>query len=237
MSMHVHARGDETRFERRFEHVAGHARVLADQHPATVGSQHARRGAGQAQREIHSHRVVADPAADAIGTEVFPCINSFSLLLTARSTRIASTVAATSCTRTICAPLRTAMTASATLPPAARPPSRPVSFATIDFRDSPTSYWHAERVEFWQICEQCQIVGQRLAEAEAGIEHMWSAGCPRPGRPHRAREKALHFSHDVFVVRLGLHGARLPCMCIRHTGTAFRGRFQRARYSAARARR
>ena len=42
---HVHAGGDESRLERGFEHVAGDARVLADEYAAAVRREHARGGA------------------------------------------------------------------------------------------------------------------------------------------------------------------------------------------------
>ncbi len=70
ISMHVDAGGHEAGFERRFEHVARQARVLADEHGATVGRQDARGGAGQPQREIHGHRTLADSSANAIGAEI-----------------------------------------------------------------------------------------------------------------------------------------------------------------------
>ena len=87
----VHAGGDEARFERGFEHVAGQARVLADEHRAALGREHARRGAREAQREIHGHRVFADAAANAIGAEILTCHRMLLPWLTAAATRTAST--------------------------------------------------------------------------------------------------------------------------------------------------
>ena len=69
----VDARGDEAGFERGFEHVARQARVLADEHRAALGGEHARRRARQAQREIHGHRMFADSAAHAVGAEILTC--------------------------------------------------------------------------------------------------------------------------------------------------------------------
>ena len=67
---HIDAGGDESRLQRRLEHVSGHARVLADEHAAAARRQHARRGARQAQRKIHRHRRLPDPAAHAVGAEI-----------------------------------------------------------------------------------------------------------------------------------------------------------------------
>jgi hypothetical protein len=70
---HVHARCDEARFERRFEHVAGEPRVLAHEDRAAFGREHARRGTRQPQRELDGERMLADSTAHPIGTEVFAC--------------------------------------------------------------------------------------------------------------------------------------------------------------------
>ena len=70
---HVGTGGDQARLQRRLEHVAGHARVLADQHrrPFAAAAQgHARR-ATQAQHELGGDRPLADLSADAVGAEVF----------------------------------------------------------------------------------------------------------------------------------------------------------------------
>ena len=138
---HVDAGGDEARLERRLEHVARHARVLADQHRAALGRQHARRGARQAQREIHGHRVLADPAANAVGAEILPCHRPTLPAAPAPRPRAPHrTVAATSCARTMRAPLQhrnggQRHAAGQPLAPTARPVSLPIS----DLRDRPTS--------------------------------------------------------------------------------------------------
>jgi hypothetical protein len=56
---HVHAGGDETGLERRFEHVAGDARVLADQHGAALGA--STRAAALASRSAKSTVIGGSP--------------------------------------------------------------------------------------------------------------------------------------------------------------------------------
>src|SRR6202020_2049914 len=62
----VDAGGDEARFERRFEHVAGDARVLADQHASAARGQNACGCAREPQCEIDRHRRLAAAAATPI---------------------------------------------------------------------------------------------------------------------------------------------------------------------------
>ncbi|MNV05499.1 hypothetical protein D3C71_958400 [compost metagenome] len=75
--LHIHAAGDQAGFQRRFEHVAGDARVLADHHhravPGTVAvalAQHPAQCIAQAQHEVGRDHALADPTADAVGAEV-----------------------------------------------------------------------------------------------------------------------------------------------------------------------
>ena len=107
-------------FERRLEHVAGDARVLADQHRRAravarrVGGEHAARGLAELQHEVGRDRRLADRAADAVGAEIASCssVSTVAARLScsaprstgARHTFSASTVARTSCTRTMRAP-------------------------------------------------------------------------------------------------------------------------------------
>jgi hypothetical protein len=69
MSMAFTPRPRNPRFERGLEHVAGQARVFADEHRAALRRQHARGGAREVEREIHGHRVVAHLPAYTIGAE------------------------------------------------------------------------------------------------------------------------------------------------------------------------
>src|SRR5690606_494294 len=124
----VDAGGDEAGLQGRFEHVAGQASVLADQHRATVGREHARRGARQAQRELDRQGTIAAPATHTVGAEIPATHETFSsdsdrcggtvypAARSAAATRIASKVAATSCARTMAAPASTLAAATATLP-------------------------------------------------------------------------------------------------------------------------
>src|SRR5690606_7304939 len=65
--------GDQAGFQRRLEHVAGDAGVLADHHhragPAPAGQDPAQ-GVAQAQDEIRRDRPLPDPATDAVGPEI-----------------------------------------------------------------------------------------------------------------------------------------------------------------------
>src|SRR6185437_5154518 len=65
------AGGDEAGLERGLEHVAREASVLADEHGAAIGHQHSTRRAGQVQREVHGHRVLADAAPHTVRAKVF----------------------------------------------------------------------------------------------------------------------------------------------------------------------
>ena len=73
---HVDAGRGKAGFQRRFEHVAGNARVLADQHgraaptAAALGLQHATHRMAQAQHEVGRDRGLAHGAADAVGAEI-----------------------------------------------------------------------------------------------------------------------------------------------------------------------
>ncbi len=74
--LHIGPGGDQPGLQRRFEHVAGNARVLADHHrrPCSAfgaGAEHAAQRIAQAHHEIGGNRALPDPAADAIGAEIF----------------------------------------------------------------------------------------------------------------------------------------------------------------------
>ena len=69
---HVDAGCDEARFERGLEHVARHARVLADQDGAALRREHARGCARKPQSEVDGHRLGADSAPNAVGAEIAP---------------------------------------------------------------------------------------------------------------------------------------------------------------------
>ena len=71
---HVHADGGEARHQRRFDHVAGEPRVLADDHAMPVGAagEQLARGHADLERDLGGHgRAVGEPA-NAIGAEVPP---------------------------------------------------------------------------------------------------------------------------------------------------------------------
>ncbi len=73
---------DQTGLERGFEHVAGDARVLADQHvgPAIARcAQHAPERMADAQHEFGRDRLLADPAANAVGSEILLVAHGWAL--------------------------------------------------------------------------------------------------------------------------------------------------------------
>ena len=69
---HIHTGGHEARLQRRFKHVAGQARVLADEHLAPLRGEHPRRGAGQVQRKVHRHGMLPHASTHSVGTEILP---------------------------------------------------------------------------------------------------------------------------------------------------------------------
>ena len=78
----VNASGNKARFQCTLKQVTGNAGVLANQHRAApLWGQHACGGTGEAQGEIHRHRVFAYSPTHAIGTEISSC---HCLLLSAR---------------------------------------------------------------------------------------------------------------------------------------------------------
>ena len=186
----VDAGRDEARFERRFEHVARQSGVLADEDGAAVRRKHARRRARQSQREIHRHRMFADPTADAVGAEILTCHRNSLPATTAAATRIASTVAATSWARTIRAPLRTAMAASAMLPAVRSSTSRPVIFASIDLRDSPTASGTPSSRNCPRCLSNARLSTMRFAKTEAGIDgESCALDACRHGTPRHAQRE------------------------------------------------
>ena len=127
----VDAGRGEACLERRLDHVARDARVLADQHgrPVRPLTQHLADGVAEAQHEVGRDRRVADRAADAVGAEVGSAHGMVPLPgrrdyraagAAACQTASAATVAATSWTRTMLAPRSTASTAATTLAASSR---------------------------------------------------------------------------------------------------------------------
>ncbi len=76
---HMDAGRGKARFQRGFQHIAGDPRVLADQHRGLAlrarlaKRQHAPRRIAEPHHEVRRDRRLADPAAHAIGAEVFAC--------------------------------------------------------------------------------------------------------------------------------------------------------------------
>ena len=149
----VDARGREARLERSFQHVAGDARVLADQDAGPVAArwppprdarrrprQRAPGRLAQLQHELGRDRRFAHAAAHAVGAEIFafhrPVQPVFDWHATPSTHR---RVSRTSCTRTMAAPRATAANAAATLAAARSFTSRPVIPPSIDLRDRPAS--------------------------------------------------------------------------------------------------
>ena len=71
----IDAGGGEAGHQRGFEHIAGNARVFADNHGgfvlAVVLNQRVAESAAEPHHKIGRNRITADPAADAVGAEIF----------------------------------------------------------------------------------------------------------------------------------------------------------------------
>ena len=87
--------------------------------------------------------------------------------------------------------------------------SAPVSLPMKLLREAPSRIGAAEPVEDAQGAEQRQVVGQRLAEADAGVDDQprardagTLAGLDAGGEP------IVDVEHDVGIARIVLHGAR-----------------------------
>ncbi len=74
--VHVHPSADETGDQCRFDHVAGQAGVLADQHAVAMAAadEHQPGGLAEPQRHLGRHRVGVGGAADSIRAEQPPAI-------------------------------------------------------------------------------------------------------------------------------------------------------------------
>ena len=228
---HVDAGGDEAGFERRLEHVAGEPRVLADQHRAAFGRQHARRGARQPQREIHRQRMLADAATHAIGAEVFTCHDQSSVGIACRAQRRLRLSRhrpsrATSCARTMRAPLSTAAVASAT-PPATRSSDRAAQ-QRLEHRLARHADQHRpaqRRPAPAGRASNARLCSRRLAEADTRIDHQPVArDAGRHGSLRALAQEVADFARRrrhsagrACIVR----GS--PCMCMRQTARAAAG--------------
>src|SRR5579862_58026 len=157
--VHVDAGGRQARLQRRFEQIAGNARVLANEHCGALAAraigrrQRAARRPAKLQDQVGRDRGFADAPANAVGAEVVALPPSLAAhrVVSDRRPRyfqgaiafhaaIASTVSRTSCTRSKRAPRTAAASATAMLPARRSPTScRPVIAAIVDLRDAPTS--------------------------------------------------------------------------------------------------
>ena len=207
----VDARRDEAGLERGLEHVPREARVLADQHAAPVGRQHARGRAREAQRELDGHRMLSDPTAHPVRAEVPHAHARLSRIApAAATTRSASTVSRTSCARMMRAPFQAATTAAARLPARRSPPSRPVSDADHPLAREAGEHRLAVRRQCRQARQQRQVVLEGLAEAEARIDGDARARDARGlAGGDAASQEAAHLGHHVPVAGRILHRAGL----------------------------
>src|SRR5690606_369976 len=105
-----------------------------------VAGQHAAGRIAQAQREAGIDDLAADLASHAVGSEIFALTHGrMAPCSTACQTFRASTVAATSCTRTIEAPRATQANAPAMLPARRSATGLPAAAPTMVVRESPVS--------------------------------------------------------------------------------------------------
>ncbi|MNI55584.1 hypothetical protein D3C73_1105440 [compost metagenome] len=144
---HVDAGGGQACFQRGFQHVARNARVLADDNLRAAATahgvfarQHAAGGITQAQRKFGVDHRTADFTTHPIGAEILALTHELIAPCSAAChTLRASTVAATSCTRTMEAPRDTQASAAAMLPDSRSPTGRPVACPIMFLRDRPIS--------------------------------------------------------------------------------------------------
>src|SRR4029078_6910754 len=101
---------------------------------------------------IRSDRVLADAAAHAVGTEVFPAHGVLSALK-AHQTLRASSVSRTSWTRTKRAPFCTASTAATTLPMTRSSTGRPVRSPIVRLRERPARIGYPSDANFVHVRE------------------------------------------------------------------------------------
>ena len=147
----VDPRGGQPRFQGRFQQIAGDARVLADQHAGPdavagrIGGEHEARGPAELQHELGRDWGFAHTPANAIGAEI-TSRHRFNQIRfhhaprsTASHTFNASTVARTSCTRTMAAPRATALNAAARLAGIRSSTPRPVICPSEALRDRPAT--------------------------------------------------------------------------------------------------
>ena len=205
--LHVDACRDEARFERGLEHVARQARVLADERRAAVRREHARRSAGESQRELDGHRMLADVAAHAVGAEVFPAHallrRPVSRIARNRAAHIftASTVAATSCARMI------ARRARRTAPPATTLPDQPLAGRPARHDTDQRLARDADQQRAAEIRERAQVSQQLrgcarsvLPKPMPGSTQIASRAMPAARQAAtRSRRKVAHFGDDVVV--------------------------------------
>ena len=208
----VDAGGDEARLERRLEHVAREARVLADQHRAALGRQHAGRRARQLQREVDGHRVLAHAPA----TPSVPKYRRRQLphppALHARPRLAAHRPSRPRRARGRCA--RRPAPRAPRAPRCrrrARRRGQPVSVPTIDLRDKPTNTGSPSRARARAGAAAASDCAPGSCRSRSP-DRPRCAGAPTPaaaaGR-HALGEERPHLADHVGVVRRALHGARL----------------------------
>ena len=207
----VDAGRHESRLERCFEHVARQPRVLADQHRAAFGCQHARRGACQPQRELRRSsdagrrargrrrcRNTSVPSSDSCHA----ALPTSSVAILTASTRLRHIVRADD--------------RRAAMRPRARrarrcPASRSPAGASRDHTDQRLA---GNADQHRQTDPRRGSAGPRaargcvraLAEADARIDadaRRVDAGGHARGRARA--EESLHLAHDVVVLRARLH--------------------------------
>ncbi|MCY1535435.1 hypothetical protein D9M68_708410 [compost metagenome] len=144
---HIDARGRQAGFQGGFQHIAGDPRVLADHDlraacaaHGVLARQHAASRIAQPQGELGVDHRTANLTAHAISAEILASNHEVIAPCSAAChTFSASTVAATSCTRTMEAPRATQASAAAMLPGSLSFTGRPVAWPIMFLRDRPIS--------------------------------------------------------------------------------------------------
>ena len=122
-------------------------------------------------------------------------------------TRIASTISATSCTRTTRAPRRHASSEAATVAAARSDTGLPVIEPRNPFRETPTRIAHPSVGKSLEVPQYLEIVLGGLAKADSRVDgDPLARDAAGLGPLDATGQEVIDLGHDVGIVRVGLHG-------------------------------
>ena len=227
----VSTRRHDSRLQRAFQHVAGQARVLADNHPAAPPAPTELLGhrAPKRQGDLRRHRVLVGDTPNSIGAEESSCF----VCLAHKECPILVELAGLGDSfghanhiahgRDIVNPYRVRAVHDRHGHGRGRaedPLGRRLAGQIAD--ESLARHAHHDghaqtRPQPRQMLEQAQVVVQVLAKANAGIGPDFAAP-GRPRRSHAAGQLARHFLDHVIEMDVGLHVGRLAAQMPHHHG-------------------